>query len=258
MSDSNSGEKSKVDGGHEKPAGTIRKFGKLLSERWPEYILEIIVVIIGISISFAINNYQTDAANRTLEQMYLTGLLEDINSDVDELEEAIFKTRAVLENGSLLVKQSLKDEPTLSSQEFIRHVRAIAERPNYISKNATFSALKSSGNFNLLLDNQLKALLFEYDQQYQGLKSLEMAELQLTAAITAPYIIKSIPIADSLATDNNHTMNINVKRVLNDIEFLNNVALRRSTRQELFESYTETLQVATNVRNALQKNIRQP
>lgn len=112
--------------------GTTWKFGKLLSERWPEYILEIIVVIIGITISFTINNIQSDAADRRLEQTYLMGFLEDISSDILELEELITETKKVVECGRILLEQSGINEPTVGKVEFVSHVRIIAGRPNYI------------------------------------------------------------------------------------------------------------------------------
>lgn len=237
--------------------GRIWKFGNLLSERWPEYILEIIVVIIGITISFTINNIQSDAADRRLEQNYLMGLLEDISSDILELEELITETKKVVESGRILLEQSGMNEPTVGKDEFVNHVRTIAGRPNYISKNSTFTALKSSGYFHIIRDNQLLALLFDYEQHYQGLKSVEMAEMYVSATITGPYIIKSIPIADPEKTIE-LIKNVDVKHILHDIEFVNNLHLRRDNRTELLEGYIETLSVAKRIKNVLEKNTVTP
>jgi hypothetical protein len=146
---------------------TIRSFKNILVERWREYVLEIIVVIIGITISFTIANYQTNASNRSLEQTHLIGLLADIESDIDALSAVTEKTRMVVDAAQKLIDEIRRTSPTMTKKEFVSLILSTAERPNYVSKNTTFASLKSSGNFNLITDNELKLLLFAYDAQYQ-------------------------------------------------------------------------------------------
>jgi hypothetical protein len=261
MNDSDGHDQTVADGENDPPkkinrAVGVRKVGKLLAERWPEYLLEIIVVIIGITISFAINNYQVSATNRSLEQTYLQGLLADISSDIIELQEVIVKTRAVVESCQVLIEHSRSDKATLTADKFIAHVMGVGQRPSYVSKNATFAGLKNSGNFNLISDNGLKLLLFEHDAQYQVIKTLENAELQVVVGITGPYILKYIPIDDP-AKANAQIMNkLNVQSILGDVEFINNVILRADNRQELLATYEETLVIAKKIHGALEKNVR--
>ena len=63
-------------------ASKRKRFLLLLTQRWPEYVVEIIVVIIGITISFAISNYQQDSTDKKLAHIYLQDLREDIKSDI--------------------------------------------------------------------------------------------------------------------------------------------------------------------------------
>jgi hypothetical protein len=228
------------------------RFKKLLSDHWPEYILEIMVVIIGITISFAISNYQTDANNRSLERIYMSGLLEDISADIVELDNVIADTKSLLESSRLLM-DAIEGKTQLTDDEFIDHVKGIGARPNYVAKNGTFSGMKSSGNFNLISDNELKVLLFEYDAQYQVLKTLEAAELQVVISITGPYILKYIPLSDR----SKRTIGkVNAKTFLSDIEFVNNVILRQDNRQELFDSYIKTSGIAKKIKERIQGSLR--
>ncbi len=234
---------------------TFQKISQLLAHRWPEYVIEIIVVIIGITISLALSNWQENVSDSRLEQVYLKDLLEDISSDIDELEKTIGDTDSVIQSGNTLLKQSDAEKITLEKREFVNLMRSIIKRPNFISKNATFSALKSSANFQLIKDIELKKLLFEYDQQYQGLKSVEQAELQETVVITGPYIIKCIPFADSKQSDY-WLKTLDIGNILSDIEFVNNIVLRRGKRTELLESYNEILKIAYQIREALQRSVK--
>lgn len=249
--------KTLVTGTEKNQRSVIGKFGRLLADRWPEYILEIIVVIIGITISFTIDNIKNDASDRSLEQMYLARLKADISSDVDGLQAVILRTESILESGRVLLEQSRADEPTLSGEELARHTEIIVARPNYISKNATFSALKSSGYFHLIQDNQLKELLFEYDQQYQGMKAVDMAELHITSTIAGPYFLKNIPW-DHQKNNARHATQIKVKNIVNDFEFVNNLILRVGNRTELLENYTQTPAVVTKIKEILEKKTTSP
>lgn len=234
--------------------GIFRKVGKLLALRWPEYFLEIVVVIIGITISLALSNLQQEAANRKLEQAYLKSLQEDIYADLKELEAVIHRTEIVIQSGNSLFQQSSSDTLKLDKEQFVNLVQSVIDRPNFVSKNATFYSLKSSANFQLVNDIELKNLLFEYDQLYQGLKTVESAELQETIFITGPYIIKYIPFADSKRTQI-WLRDLDMEKILGEVEFVNNIVLRLGTRQELLEGYRESLKIAHQIKEALEKNI---
>jgi hypothetical protein len=230
------------------------KIGRLLGQRWPEYFLEIIVVIIGITISLTLSNFQEEAANRKLEQTYLKSLLEDINADLKELEVTIHRTEIVIQSGNSLLEQSSSETLTSGKEEFVKLIQSVIDRPNFVSKNATFYSLKSSANFHLVNDIELKNLLFEYDQLYQSLKTVESAELQETVFITGPYIIKYIPLIDSKRTEA-WLKSLDIEKILGEVEFGNNLVLRLGTRQELLDGYQESLKIAHQIKEALEKNL---
>lgn len=229
----------------------FKKFARLLADRWPEYIVEIIVVIIGITISFAIGNLKEKASNRTLEQMYLRSLQQDISSDLKELNRVTNQTKKIISSCQTILANSSAEQTNISKLEFVDLIRSIVERPVYISKNATFSALKSSGNFHLINDNELKNLLFEYDQQYQGMKLIEAAELQVMATITGPYFIKRIP----LDTANIRVKRFEVEKIITEVEFVNNIELRLGNRKELLNNYAMISDLAKKISNLLNKHI---
>ena len=139
-------------------------------------------------------------------------------------------------------------------KELVNFVRSIITRPNFISKNATFSSLKTSANFQLIEDIRLKNLLFEYDQQYQTIKAMELAELQATVTIAGPYLLKSIPLTDSKRSSY-WLENLTVEEMIGSVEFMNNIALRIGNRVELLGSYKEILDTAHQIDEAIEGNV---
>lgn len=57
---------------------TLRETSFRLASRWPENLIEIIVVIIGITISFVLNSKKEESERVSLEQVYLKNLHSDI------------------------------------------------------------------------------------------------------------------------------------------------------------------------------------
>jgi hypothetical protein len=231
-----------------------KRFSTLLAQRWPEYLVEIIVVIIGITISFAISKYQEDSRNRKLAHVYLEDLKEDIKSDIQSLDIVIQKTDSVIRSGQSLLNQSDAAKISLTKKDLVNLVRAIIARPNFISKNATFSSLKTSANFQLIEDIQLKTLLFEYDQDYQTIKAMELAELQATVTIAGPYLLKSIPLTDSKQSSY-WLEKLDIESTLLSVEFMNNIALRIGNRMELLNSYKDILVTARQIDEGIQRNL---
>lgn len=182
------------------------------------------------------------------------GLQEDIKSDIKSLDATIAKTEDVIRNGQSILDQSKTEKPSLSKVELVALVVAILDRPNFYSKNATFSSLKSSANFHLLRDIGLKNLLFEYDQQYQSLKAVESAELQATIFITGPYIIKYIPLSDAQRSAY-WLENFKEEIVLRNVEFMNNIVLRMANRDELLKSYVSILKTARQIEGSVKYNL---
>jgi hypothetical protein len=232
---------------------SMKRIGTLVAERWPEYLLEIIVVIIGITISFTLNNFQTSAANKVLEETYLRGLQQDVQADIQELKETMERTSTVITSSEKILDESKREKIVLTKNELVNLVLEIASRPNFVSKNSTLSSLKSSANLPLIRDASLKNLLFTYDQQYEGLKTVEFFEGQEVISLVAPVILKNIP----LTRDAGHKWidTLSVERILSNVEFINSAIVRREKRHELFKGYAEILKTLTQIEEKLNENL---
>jgi hypothetical protein len=237
----------------QKSFASIKRVGMLIAERWPEYLLEIIVVIIGITISFALSNFQANSANKVLEENYLKGLQQDVQSDIDELSQTLERTKVVITSSEKILEYSAGQKVRLTKDELINLVMAIASRPNFVSKNSTLLSLKSSANLPLIRDAGLKDLLFIYDQQYQGIKTVEFFEGQEVISLVAPFILKNIPLSKDVAATGMDGLSI--ERIVTNVEFINSAVVRREKRRELFQEYSEILETLTQIEAKLKENL---
>lgn len=54
---------------------------------WQRLILELLVVFLGVTAGFLLNNWRMKAQKYQLEKTYITGFLRDVNDNIVRLEE---------------------------------------------------------------------------------------------------------------------------------------------------------------------------
>jgi hypothetical protein len=225
----------------------------LIKDMWPAYLIEIIVIILGISITLALEEWRDSSKENHLEQIYLKNLLADVEVDMNSLNGTTIKTQKLLEKGNeLLGYVRIPDNKTISFNQVYADVRSIIERPKFISSDASFSDLKSSGNLHLIKDIQLKNLLFAYYSEAQHIKEVQDAEQQATIILSGTYFLKQFPLDEN----RNTTISIaprEMNDILKNVEFGNNVLLRVSNRKELLDIYQRADSLAGQLKNELIK-----
>jgi hypothetical protein len=242
----------------EKPAPKARtrdRFRHLLSEMWPAYLIEIVVIILGISITLALEQWRDGAKEDQLEKIYRGNLAADIESDLGGLQYASAATTALLAHGQEILHAE-KDSRThsLSDTALTIDLRAILERPNFIPHDVTFAELKSSGNLRLVKNVDLKWLLFAYYNQTQVIKEVQDAEQQATITLVGPYFLQRFPMDDGPGNPLIHQKGEVPAALGNDFEFRNLVLLRVGNRTELLALYQAADSLATKLKTALQQN----
>lgn len=140
----------------------MKRILSTLTQKWPEYLLEIIVITAGILGAFVLNNWNEGRKERELEQDYYCRLLEDVNQDFSRLEQHRFTTQKRLDssNEMLALLQNDKPEPR---KVFTAMLEAMGgSNFAYTPTTSAFEDIKSSGNLNILKDLELKNALTTY------------------------------------------------------------------------------------------------
>jgi hypothetical protein len=230
------------------------RFSHLVGEMWPAYLIEIVVIILGISITLALETWRDEAKEERTEKIYLSNLAADLQVDLNSLQRAADSTKVLLKNGEDLLQaiRSPLNHP-LSGAQLTLDLRSILGRPKFISHDATFSELKSSGNLHLIKNVDLKWLLFDYYGQAQIIKENQDAEQQATITLVGPYFLKRFPL-DGLDTAATTAKANDLMQLAGDIEFRNDVLLRVANRQELSALYRKADSLATELKAGLQHN----
>lgn len=223
----------------------------LIREMWPAYLIEVLVIILGISITVGIEKWRDDMKEQQLEKIYLQNLATNINADKSLLRSTIQSTDTIITKGNklLVFLQNPKRSP-IAANMISEDVRSILNRPKFQSNDATFSDLKSSGNLHLIKDIKLKNLLFSYYAITQRIKELQDAEQMATITISGPFFIKRFSFTTPEKEGQNTPPN---NDLLASVEFKNNVSLRVENRAELLWLYKYALHLSNQLDQQLAK-----
>jgi hypothetical protein len=231
------------------------RFRHLIGEMWPAYLIEIVVIILGISITLALEEWRDGAKEDRLRNIYRGNLLADIDTDLEGLQKTSGATTFLLARGEeILGAEKSFPAHTLSDSALISDLRTILGRPKFISQEATFQDLKSSGNLHLVKDIALKSLLFAYYNLVQRIEENQEAEQQATIILVGPYFLKRIPLDDIFKNSFHHEKTADLDDIVDENEFRNLMLLRITTRTDLLALYQSAESLALKIKGDLQQN----
>ena len=83
----------------------MKKILDLLKRKWAEYLLEILVIIIGILGAFMLNNWNEGKVNSQLERQYLSSIILDLKFESQHYENTIINRFQSKTNGLEFAKK---------------------------------------------------------------------------------------------------------------------------------------------------------
>ena len=138
-----------------------------IGTRWRWLFWETLIVVLGVLIAFAVNDYWSDRNDRELELQYLKRLHSDLKNDekwvTDYAENAIPTNFKALDTIAPVVRNQQPVPDDLESFLFnvgLAGLGGIA--PRYFVISTTFDDLKATGNLRLIRDTELRAKINNY------------------------------------------------------------------------------------------------
>lgn len=132
-------------------------------------ISEVVLVVIGILIALAINNWNEHRKDRIKEQVILKQLKEDYQVNLSQLKEKM-TTRKIIINSGLEVLAAIDNPAGVNRDSLIMHISLIGNDPTFdpIENDAI-----SSGNLRLIANDSLKRILSNWSSDIVALTEIE-------------------------------------------------------------------------------------
>ncbi|EDP71593.1 hypothetical protein FBALC1_03877 [Flavobacteriales bacterium ALC-1] len=137
---------------------------------------EILIVIIGISLAFAMNKWGEDRSDKAQKEQYIINLKQDIAADKAQLEANLVQINTTIEQAQEVISILGKQVP--NKNERLRGVYAVANLTNFTPKDYTHQTLVNSGDLKLMNDFELKTTIQKHYSDYKAiLKAYERQEI---------------------------------------------------------------------------------
>ena len=147
----------------------MRKILEHLGQNWIKYGFESMAVLISILAAFALNNWNDERKAVKYHEELVTNLsqefegnLESLKSQVERLERKIKASDSLI---MLLRNREISEELNLDSLIF-----ATMDFPTWNPSTFLLTELKTTGEFKSLTNNELRKLMFDWEQHYENLK----------------------------------------------------------------------------------------
>ncbi|RPA68533.1 hypothetical protein EF405_08080 [Cyclobacteriaceae bacterium YHN15] len=250
----------------------MKRILSTLKEKWPEYFLEILVLIIGIYGAFALNNWNETRKNKLEERSILENLQNDLENTIAEFEflndlreSAILASLRILELSSDIPNSSKYELDTLFGKTMIR--------PTYNGKMGTLELLFSTGKISLIQNEEIKAKLISWPGMIDDFIEEEVYANEIFMGTFIGELAKHAVIPElfntqdgnSFITSNStnqkyQTKELSMKsdygQLLTNQEFLNHLALRNTN---FMVSYTEAISLidhANQLKELIKKELK--
>lgn len=132
-----------------------------IKTNWKKLILELIVVFLGVTMGFVMNNWASNNRKEAMEIEYKKLLVEDLKANVKETVSSIksdsiwlIKTERLLRHLDTVPSAIIDSLPTIYEGITTADILSI--------QKSTYESLKNSGDMNLITDVSLRTNLIRY------------------------------------------------------------------------------------------------
>jgi len=144
-----------------KPTITLKTAFDILKNNWIRYGFETLVVINGILIAFALDNWNDNRLQNIKETQYLNRLVEDLQADTTYYNDRIASSEALITYHRYFIRTMYQTQQNFKEVEDLFSPLTWNSQ-HLTTQNATYIELTSSGNLDILNNQELKEAIIEY------------------------------------------------------------------------------------------------
>lgn len=220
------------------------KLTKLKSYEWSKLFLQLLVVFLGVTAGFLLNNWRTEFRESKIEEKYIERFLQDVNNNITDLKEIVASDSLWFLSATPLVL-SIKDK-SISSDSAKAAIQMIEGISKGDFSTGTYLDISNSGNLNLLRDFDLRVKIVEYQLAIEGVQLTDVFAFDNFHDFVVPFIYKEYNLLSEELKD---------KEIIHTMEFANIFAGYYSHIQQQVTSYKELLSKSYELREMLLKQM---
>ncbi len=208
---------------------------------WLDHFINLIVVIVGITIAYSLNNYNEAKKSKELQDVYIESMIADIDKDISELDSLVISDQ---QDSVLFSRIMVSNKQPLSKDSTNIAVASLARLNSFYSRNITYESVKSSGKFELLSLKLRIDIIEFYHKAYEQIEEIESYYKMSFDNQIIPFLIED-------AFSGNDGLNISK---LNSDKFRTILGVHFSYLSQKIAAYKEGKRLALKLKEELELN----
>ena len=228
------------------------KTNKNTTKRLGRYLAEILVIIIGITLSFALNEWNKSRNDHKAYENHLENLSSDLEIDFKQMKSDSKSVNDIKRNLIYTLKYDPMNRdsvPKLSGA-----IDGIMSYINFLPNNNTFRMLNSTGGLGIFKNKELVSelnQLYQYDYAY--IEMMEKQKDQVLYSHLMPFLYEEIYFEDALTYPKIRT---DIKAFLNNKKFRNICLDYQGACDSHHWSYTRALKRLKKVQEIIKEELK--
>ena len=176
----------------------MKKFiDKLKHLNYKYFLSELLIVVVGILIALALNNWRENSLNNNREQFYLKSLKTDFEQSLASLNEIYSQNLNSYNNVKALLDVIGNGNTNLSNDSLKSFFKKNLFGFNrFVPASGTYKEIISTGSLQILRDDKLRIALSSWDDMILRNRQLEDVMFWQYHLLNIPYLNKHIARAD--------------------------------------------------------------
>jgi hypothetical protein len=141
-----------------------------LTQKWPEYLLEILVITIGILGAFTLNNWNEGRKIGEEKIELVDQLIANYEANLLQLDQKI-KMHETLVRAGFSILGDFDNPEEMKTEKLLSNLRVMSVDPTF---DPTSQDLQLSDKMNLIENSELKLLLTNWNSDITSLRELEL------------------------------------------------------------------------------------
>ena len=162
----------------------MKKILETLKQKWSEYLLEMLVITIGILGAFALNNWNQQINEGHREQKLLSQILTDYEANLHQLENKISQRNTIME-GCIEMLEVIQEDTQVKPDTLSKRFATFLLDPTF---NPIENDFISSGSIRLLKNDSLKKIISQWNSMNTGYQELEQMQHNHLISVIIPFL----------------------------------------------------------------------
>lgn len=214
--------------------------------KWTTHLIELVVVFLGITAGFVLQNKKEQNADKELEQKYTEGIQVDVLENIRNLKECIQRDSFWLAQSKYALKLIATDSLSLDSANAL--IKTMIFYSEFEEQNTTYENITNSGNLNLIEDYDLKQKIVAYHKELENFKLLEIYFREYFTGTLMPFTMDNFDL---------FTEKLTVPKSHKSILFQNIFGTQYSLTQQRYKGYSDLLNESKKMEKLLNNKMNE-